>query len=326
MGNPRHEASYRDSSPTFGLIYLLRELTGSSSDETKFVNLSDGGHFENLGIYELVRRRCKCIIACDGEQDGDLTFAGLGNAIRKCRVDFGVNIDIHLNQIVTVPGTKGSSAHCVVGDISYPNGFTSKLIYLKASVTGDEPADVLEYRSRSDTFPHQSTGDQWFDESQFESYRTLGYHIAKATFGRTMRQGGAQDLTGFMRELQSQWVPPTPAAQESFVRMTGQYERLLSTFRTDGQVHKLGSALFPSAGKVGASDRFMLLSLLQLMENVFVELKLEQEGNHPLNVGWIRLFREWAANEDLRSVWVDNRHTFSERFRLFCRYEVKLEG
>ena len=70
----------------------------------------------------------------------------------------------------------------------------------------------------------------------------------------------------------------------------------------------------------------MLLSLLQLMENVFVELKLEQEGNHPLNVGWIRLFREWAANEDLRSVWVDNRHTFSERFRLFCRYEVKLEG
>jgi hypothetical protein len=48
-------------------------------------------------------------------------------------------------------------------------------------VTGDEPVDVQEYRRRFPVFPHQSTGDQSFDESQFESYRALGLHIAGVT-------------------------------------------------------------------------------------------------------------------------------------------------
>jgi len=99
IGNPRHNGRWNQSSPKTGIFYLLAELTGSTNDERGFVNLSDGGHFENLGIYELVRRRCKYIIACDGSQDSEFAFEDLGNAIRKCDADFGAEIEIDLSQI-----------------------------------------------------------------------------------------------------------------------------------------------------------------------------------------------------------------------------------
>src|SRR5205807_4059036 len=90
MGNPRHDVSWRRSGPRHGLMYLVRELFGMADDRQRHVYLSDGGHFENLGIYELVRRRCSVIIACDAEEDHAFAFDGLGGVIRKCFVDFGV--------------------------------------------------------------------------------------------------------------------------------------------------------------------------------------------------------------------------------------------
>jgi hypothetical protein len=159
-------------------------LFGLTNDQRKYVYLSDGGHFENMGLYELIRRRCLLILVCDGEQDGNLTFGGLANAVRKCRTDFGVEIDIDVGCLHKDPATGYSPQHCAVGTIHYPDTVddrpvTGTLIYVKSSLTGDEPADVLEYRSRQPAFPHQTTGDQFFDESQFESYRRLGYHIAE---------------------------------------------------------------------------------------------------------------------------------------------------
>jgi hypothetical protein len=181
LGNP-HMDAWLESGPGWGLNYLLTELFGLTNDRRKYVYLSDGGHFENLAIYELIRRRCLLIVACDAEQDGDLTFGGLGNAIRKCRTDFGVEIDIDVSRLRKDPKTGFSQEHCAVGTIRYPdiNGsrpVTGTLVYLKSSMTGDEPTDVLEYRSRNGAFPHQTTADQFFDESQFESYRRLGYHV-----------------------------------------------------------------------------------------------------------------------------------------------------
>ena len=83
---------------------LLYELLGMTTDRREWVYLSDGGHFENLGIYELVRRRCRFIIACDAGQDGAVTFGDLGNAIEKCRSDFGVDIEIDVSKIRPAPG------------------------------------------------------------------------------------------------------------------------------------------------------------------------------------------------------------------------------
>jgi hypothetical protein len=140
-----------------------------------------------MGLYELVRRKCRYIIACDAEQDEELGFGGLSTVIRMCRTDFGAEINISLSQIARKPDNKPenfSGCHYAVGDITYADGTTGSLVYLKSSLTGnDEPADVLGYHSAVPQFPHESTADQWFDESQFESYRALGYHIADKALG-----------------------------------------------------------------------------------------------------------------------------------------------
>ena len=81
-------------SPRFAPLELAKELLGMADDTSKYVYLSDGGHFDNMGLYELVRRRCYRIVICDSEQDEDYFFEGIANAIRKCRVDFGVEITL----------------------------------------------------------------------------------------------------------------------------------------------------------------------------------------------------------------------------------------
>ena len=204
--NPRHATSIVNPSPKFGLTYTGLELFGGTNDSRKYVNLSDGGHFDNLGVYELVRRGCRYIIISDAGQDGEMLCEDLGNLVRKCRTDFGVEIEISIDRIRN--GLQPlSQSHWVLGHIHYLNiprrdadgqllndagkplqpGDSSAheigyLVYLKPSMTGDEPEDVREYDRRVEEFPHQSTADQWFNESQFESYRKLGMHVAEQLF------------------------------------------------------------------------------------------------------------------------------------------------
>ncbi|MBL8177224.1 MAG: patatin-like phospholipase family protein [Bryobacterales bacterium] len=157
----------------FTLFYLFRELFGHAEDDDAYVNISDGGHFDNLGLYELVRRECDLILVGDGEADGDYTFESLGMAMRRCRADFGAEIDIEVARIR--PGAEGVSAtHLAWGTVKYRSGKMGRIVYFKSSVTGKEPYDVEQYRRQNLTFPHQSTGDQFFSESQFESYRQVG--------------------------------------------------------------------------------------------------------------------------------------------------------
>lgn len=157
--------------------YLFRELIGCLDEKSNYVNISDGGHIENLGIYELLRRKCKYIIACDAEADADLTFGGLAKLIRYARTDLSIDIEIDLDGLRK--GENGfSKKHCAMGKIFYGGGETGYLLYIKSSLTGDENEYIREYRSKNNDFPHESTGDQFFDEAQFEAYRALGYHIA----------------------------------------------------------------------------------------------------------------------------------------------------
>ena len=99
LQNPAQLRQWRHMGPRWGIMYLLSELLGMADDSSKYVYLSDGGHFENLGIYELVRRRCRFIVACDAGMDPGFEFEDLGNAIRKCQVDLGVTIDIDTRPI-----------------------------------------------------------------------------------------------------------------------------------------------------------------------------------------------------------------------------------
>ncbi|MCZ6759350.1 MAG: patatin-like phospholipase family protein [Gemmatimonadetes bacterium] len=174
-------------SPLIGIFYLLYELLGMTNQKRRYVYLSDGGHFENLGVYELVKRRCKIIVACDASEDHDMTFASLGNAIEKCRTDLGIDIELDVDPIRWRDDDHYSEEHCAVGQIRYDQvdqgASVGTIIYLKPSINTRVPTDVLRYAARTDQFPHESTADQWFGESQFESYRALGQHIATTTFG-----------------------------------------------------------------------------------------------------------------------------------------------
>ena len=185
-GNPRG-TEWQKSSPRFGLLYLIRELTADTSTSSPFVLLSDGGHFENMALYELVRRRCRFIVLSDAEEDEKFKLEGIGGAIRKCRDDFGVVIDLNVKALEPLGDPAVSRLHYSLGTIIYP-GETQcgKLLYIKSSVTGDEPVDVIEFRKRHPEFPHTSTVDQFFDESHFESYRALGHHIASEIFSIDM--------------------------------------------------------------------------------------------------------------------------------------------
>jgi hypothetical protein len=170
------------ASPRFNLRYLFAELFGAANDKSRFVMISDGGHFENLAAYELIRRRCRLVIISDAECDPGLTFEGLGTLIRVCEVDFNYRITIHVERIRPRGRPRWSEARYAVGRIDYGGGESGVLIYLKASMTGGEDTAVLQYKSSHPAFPHESTGDQFYAEDQFESYRRLGQEVAAEAF------------------------------------------------------------------------------------------------------------------------------------------------
>jgi hypothetical protein len=181
LGSPSRENTYYREGPTFSLTPALRELAGDTSEESKWIYLSDGGHFENLGLYEMVRRRCRRIVISDAGCDPTFSFEDLGNAVRKIYIDFGVSIrfdklEIKARQNPPVPGLRFA-----IGTIDYPGSkLQGWLLYIKPTYMGTtERADVRSYAAASGTFPHESTTDQWFSESQLEAYRALGATIAE---------------------------------------------------------------------------------------------------------------------------------------------------
>ncbi|UZW60644.1 hypothetical protein [Lysobacter enzymogenes] len=169
----------------FAGLNLLSELVSNMHENGKYAYITDGGHFENLGIYELVRRRCRFILAVDATADPERRFSDLANAVHKCRVDFGAEIDIDTNLMNALCPTTGHSRRCAaLGKITYRDGEQGVLLYLKPSLLGDRSADIRNYAKSNPRLPHQPTSDQFFDETQFECYRQLGFQNMLALFER----------------------------------------------------------------------------------------------------------------------------------------------
>lgn len=163
------------------LQYYLRELTGQMNEKTAYLNLSDGGHIENLGIYELLRRRCKFIIAIDGEADPQRSFGGLLTLTQQAKIDLGVNIEPDLSDLRIDSNGLGRS-HFGMARIEYPGGEYGVLLYIKSSLTGNESEFLKKFQREHPDFPHQSTAQQLYSETQFEAYRELGEHVAHDLF------------------------------------------------------------------------------------------------------------------------------------------------
>jgi hypothetical protein len=194
LGNPAWPAgnkTFDSEGPRFSAKSLTYEALGMTDSKRAYVYLTDGGHFENLGLYELVQRRCRLIVVSDAGHDPDFEFEDLGNAIRKIRIDLGIEIvmhefDMHPRASVDEHGVEkiAPGRYFATGTIRYPEGKNEgTLIYIKPGIYGNEPRDVQNYAATHPDFPHESTADQWFDETQFESYRQLGKHVGNCLFG-----------------------------------------------------------------------------------------------------------------------------------------------
>jgi hypothetical protein len=175
-------------------FYLFAEAFGRMRSDSSRIYVTDGGHIDNLGLYQLLKRKCKLIIVIDAEADAGLNFAAFCDVQRFARIDQGIRIDAldwqpireaalkrAADRSKTVPrDSEVHQRHFAVGKILYENDpQPGVLLYVKASVTGDEPDYVLDYERRYPLFPYESTGDQFFSEEQMEAYRALGFHATR---------------------------------------------------------------------------------------------------------------------------------------------------
>jgi hypothetical protein len=165
---------------------IRQGLFGSGTTENAFfIELTDGGHFDNTGLYELIRRRVKIIVLSQGSQDAEYATEDLSNAIQRVRVDFGVHIRFTSETYplhALKPADLGSVVKrgWAVGTIKYPGTEAQGiLLYLQASPIAGMNADTVSYWRRNPDFPNQTTADQFFDEEQLEAYRELGMAIAQ---------------------------------------------------------------------------------------------------------------------------------------------------
>jgi Patatin-like phospholipase len=174
--------------PKIDTNYFFAEMFSRLTEEAAKIYLTDGGHIDNLGVYELLRRRCGLIIVVDAEADPMMTFGALISVQRFARIDLGIRINLPWPAIQKMSlqhtGANFGSANCeegphaALGTIDYGDA-SGLLLYIKSSLSGDENDYVLDYARRNASFPHETTGDQFFGEEQFEAYRALGFHIAQ---------------------------------------------------------------------------------------------------------------------------------------------------
>ena len=212
-----------NSSP---LLLYWKEMFGKASSRDRDIYLSDGGHFDNSGIYELVRRRCKYIIAIDGSGEPspmDVRFPTIGIVSRLVRIDFGVDIKAGLERVT--PDTAGiTPSTYALGRVLYPPAFdgepedkrTGLLLYVRATLTKEVDAPDLNYYKRMNPiYPNHSTADQFFDEAQFEAYRALGYNTVRSIFRQPLAYIAEPEVQALCDAWNAIVAPPAPATDSA---------------------------------------------------------------------------------------------------------------
>jgi hypothetical protein len=338
-----------------------------------------------MGLYELVRRRCSYIIVCDAEEDPEMKFEGMGGAITKCRADFGAEIDLDLRPLRRQADTQYSKVHCVVGTIRYPpppgeganaqvatecknmgdnddDAYTGVIVYMKSSLVGDEPADLLTHQLKCAEFPQDSTANQWFAETLFEAYRRLGHHIAMTTIRPALspletRVKGRRDIPDLFERMYEVWYPRTPEMEKYLGRHLRQYEDFMKELRERNELSGLEERLNDPQSTVALQKRHnprdpsgpadlpfvkwsapqniagsglfatqFANSLLGFMYTVYTNLQLSFPDNRisPHAERWICLFRRWCRVDLLQDTWLEHEFVYSEDFKLFAKRELRL--
>jgi len=198
-----------------GPKYLFKEMFGSMSEQDRYLNLSDGGHIENLAVYELLRRRAKFIVCVDAGQEAGMECSDLVRLQRYAEIDLGIQLHFDLSDLTLMPNGN-CRAYGILAKILYPADAQRPddpppvgwMLYLKLAMTGTEPAYVLDYRRAHPEFPHQSTGDQFFDEEQFEAYRALGECAMQSFFqGKVAAADNSISMSEWFEQLRTHLLP-----------------------------------------------------------------------------------------------------------------------
>jgi hypothetical protein len=217
-------------------------------------------------------------------------------------------------------------------------------VYIKSTLTGDEPADVLNYKKEHPVFPHDSTTNQWFTESQFESYRRLGHHVAFSVFepaASTMPGGSGrvlQQVTYFcntrsnrkalFENLQATWWAPTAEMERFSAAHSERFASLLEKARTDPALPgffdmMMGGGTDWKDGRWDEQVAHATEFSSQLIEFIFIvfnqlELVLPEKRNHPYAQGWNRIFQRWTKIDVVRDGWTKYHFSYSPLFHRFA--------
>ncbi|MDZ4403289.1 patatin-like phospholipase family protein [Prosthecobacter sp.] len=215
------DKAVRENSPWNkpGPWYFLREMFGIMSEKNRYLNLSDGGHIENLAVYELLRRQTKFIVCVDGGQEPGMECTDLIRLQRYAEIDLGICMHYDLLDLALLP-EKNCRAYGLLVKIDYEpeaNHPPEKaklgwMLYLKLAMTGTEPVYVLDYRRENPFFPHETTGDQIFDEAQFEAYRHLGECAMESFFRDELLDKQPENLSEWFESLCSHLLPDNDEA------------------------------------------------------------------------------------------------------------------
>ncbi|MDB5867748.1 MAG: hypothetical protein JWP96_80 [Polaromonas sp.] len=248
--------------------------------------LSDGGHFENSGVYPLLKREVGFIILADAGCDAHYAFGDIENLVRKARIDFGAEIDFYSGGEAAGLFTLGSTELTVLSPEDMANNHSCRgvllariryrerpepagadgspgkpfrpeatLLVIKPNLHDALDVDLLAYAQKHESFPHESTGDQSFDEAQWESYHRLG-----EDFGRALHESWLAQLPG--------WRSPARHAIRVAARLGPGKGAALDVTRTEPLWRRgaRAAAIGTTLG-VGASGT-VLLSLWQVQEQL----------------------------------------------------------
>jgi len=343
---------------------LVKEFLANTDEKGEYVHISDGGHFDNLGVYELVKRRCRYIVAVDTTENPLATSDNLGILVRLCRVDLGVRIEVDTAPLKVVVPDGISRAHVVIGRVRYDDvdhGQTpGMLIYIKSTLTGDEPPDVQQYANLHSEFPRQSTIDQSFDEDQFESYRALGHHVARVVFeeaAQSIFRDSGGDSQEWWREksweaggdraerkfseahrkifsaLRNRWSEAPLRVDDRYLESTKSWRNLQRDLRSEPALARLARDFYPELailddpreGPTRRAELHKMEQVVQFMEDAWNGLGLKNHDEATIGRGWLNVFSRLAGTETFRLFWPLLRAECGPEFVRFCERRLRAD-
>jgi len=160
-----------------GALYVLKEGLGLVNADDPYIYVSDGGHWENLGLTELLRKECTHVIVVDAS--GDPGLGDVGRAMSVARAELGVEFELDPRK--TLGKDKDLAASPVVeGSFTYPGGkAVGEIYYCRSVLWQDAPSDLHLFAAQDTRFPNHPTSNQFLSGDLFDAYRGLGWAAGK---------------------------------------------------------------------------------------------------------------------------------------------------